>query len=326
MTSDSLRVEKTEAHSLPYPQFSAGQNVSLSYIQVSMPDFQKISHTDSAYPAQLKEIHDAPKEFFIWGNPEILHKPSIAIVGTRRNSAYGKEVAHKLAADLASMGIIIVSGMALGIDTAAHEGALSIGGITIGVIGSGLDKKSFYPSENYALAQQIIEHGGAILSEYKEGTPALAHHFPLRNRIVSGLSLGVAVIEAKEKSGALITAQCALDQNREVFAVPGPINHLNSQGPNKLIQKGAKLITGAHDIIEEFPQFSSLIQEESETNANLSEEEKTALDALSHEALSADALSKKLNKPLTDLLSCLSLLELKGYITNNKGTYQSKIK
>lgn len=297
-----------------------------SYIYVSMPDFQKISLDDPRYPLQLKEIHEAPKEFYLWGNTEILNKPSIAIVGTRRCSTYGKDNAHKLAADLARAGIIIVSGMALGIDTAAHEGALSMYGITIGVIGSGLDAKSFYPNENYKLAARIVETGGAMISEYGEGTPALPHHFPLRNRIVSGLSLGVLVIEAKEKSGALITAEYALNHNREVFALPGPVNHLNSQGPNKLIQKGAKLITDANDILEEFPQFSSLIQEVSAQRAALSEQEQMVFNALAQQSLRAEELSVALNLPLTDLLRCLSLLELKGFIANDKGTYQANIK
>lgn len=288
--------------------------------------FEKITLTDSSYPQLLKEIVDAPESFFIWGNKEILNEPAIAIVGTRRCSTYGREIAHKLASELGQIGLVVISGMARGIDEATHEGALAVGGKTVGVVGSGLDKESFYPSENYKLAEQIVEKGGAIISEHPEGTPALPHHFPLRNRIISGLSLGVVVVEAKLKSGALITAEYALNQNREVFAVPGPINHLNSQGPNKLIQKGAKLVSTFEDILEEFPQFSPLIEQKAQNFEKLSNEEKGILEALECESLNADALSKKINQPLTQLLTTLSLLELKGIITNNKGVYQIKVR
>lgn len=290
-----------------------------------MSYFQKISLSNPRYPQALKEIHDAPKDFFLWGNAEILAKPSIAIVGTRRCSSYGKDMAYKLATDLANAGIIIVSGMALGIDTYAHQGALAAQGATIGVIGSGLDEKSFYPNENYKLAQHIVAQGGAIISEYTKGTPALPHHFPLRNRIVSGLSLGVVVIEAKEKSGALITAEYALNHNREIFAVPGPIHHLNSYGPNKLIQKGAKLIMDANDILDEFPQFVSSTKSTLPTHEALSTEETLILNSLKNEACDANELSQKLNIPLTDLLTCLSLLELRGKISNDKGVYRATL-
>ncbi|RJQ14569.1 DNA-protecting protein DprA [Candidatus Parcubacteria bacterium] len=291
-----------------------------------MSDFKKIHLNDPSYPSQLKEIHNAPKHFFLWGNADILTKPSIAIVGTRRASEYGKEAAYKFAADLAQTGLVIVSGMARGIDEQAHKGALFVKGKTIGVIGSGMDEKSFYPSENYKLAKQIVENGGAVLSEHEEGVPAMPHHFPLRNRIVSGLSLGVLVIEAKEKSGALLTAEHALNQNRDVFAIPGPIYNLNSQGPNKLIQQGAKLVSKTEDILEEFPQFKTRFEHKNKDLYELSHEEKIITEILKQENLGAQDLAEKLNQPIANLLAILSALEIKGVIVNNKGLYRLSIK
>ena len=291
-----------------------------------MNNIEKINITDKSYPAILKEIFDAPESFFVWGQKELLNQPAIAIVGTRRCSNYGKEVTFTLAAQLAQTGMVIISGLARGIDEAAHEGVLSVGGKTIGIIGSGLDKQSFYPAENFKLAQKITEVGGTVLSEYQPGTPALPYNFPRRNRIISGLSLGIVVVEAKLKSGALITAEFATNQNREVFAVPGPISHLNSQGPNLLIQKGAKLVTKAEDILEEFPEYhAKLVEKQTESATSLPEEIKI-LNLLQEQSQSAEELAKKINQPISQILINLSVLELKELIVNNKGLYEIKIK
>jgi len=287
-------------------------------------NFEQINIGDSCYPELLKQIVEPPESFFLWGNKEILNQPALAIVGTRRCSAYGQEAAFKLASGLAQAGLIIVSGLARGIDEAAHKGALSVGGKTLGIVGSGLDRQSFYPQENFQLAQKIVENQGTVISEYPEGTPALPHHFPRRNRIISGLSLGVVVAEAKLKSGALITAEFALQQNREVFAIPGPIYHLNSQGPNLLIKNGAKLVSAVEDILEEFPEFKAQISSTPAQIQAMSELEKLILEALAEEPQTAEELAKKLNQPIPAVLTTLSLLELKGGITNNKSLYQIK--
>jgi len=211
---------------------------------------QKITLQDKDYPAILKELHSPPKIIYIKGKIIPKDKLAIGIVGTRKCTDYGKEIAYKLSSELSKLGITIVSGLAQGIDTYAHKGALDNKARTIAILGTGIDKKSFYPLENYDLSEQIAENG-AIISEYEQGSRGTKYSFPQRNRIISGLSLGVIVIEAPEKSGALITADFALEQNKEVFVVPGPINSENSKGTNKLIKQGAKLITNIHDILEE---------------------------------------------------------------------------
>jgi len=211
---------------------------------------QKITLQDKDYPAILKELYSPPKIIYIKGKIIPKDKLAIGIVGTRKCTDYGKEIAYKLSSELSKLGITIVSGLAQGIDTYAHKGALDNKARTIAVLGTGIDKNSFYPLENYNLSEQIAENG-AIISEYKEGSRGTKYSFPQRNRIISGLSLGVIVIEAPEKSGALITADFAMEQNREVFVVPGPINSENSKGTNKLIKQGAKLITNISDILEE---------------------------------------------------------------------------
>lgn len=213
-------------------------------------NIKKITLQDKTYPAILKEIHDPPKELYIKGNIIPQDKIAIAVVGTRKCTQHGKQVALDIAGELAKLGITIVSGLAEGIDTFAHQAALENNGRTIAVLGTGIDKKSLYPKSNYILSEKIAKNG-AVISEYPPETKGTKFNFPKRNRIVSGLSLGVVVIEAPEKSGALITASLALEQNREVFAVPGSIYEENYQGTNKLIQMGAKLVNNIEDILEE---------------------------------------------------------------------------
>ena len=202
------------------------------------------------YPYLLKQIHDPPKQLYIKGSIIEQDKKAIAIVGTRNCSDYGKKIAFDFSFKLGKLGITIISGLASGIDTQAHKGALEANARTIAVIGTGMDKESFYPKENYELLKQITKNG-AVISEYKEGSRGTKYSFPQRNRMISGLSLGVIIIEAPEKSGALITADFAIEQNREVFVVPGPINSENSKGTNELIKQGAKLVTNINDILEE---------------------------------------------------------------------------
>src|ERR1700735_2215822 len=206
---------------------------------------------DEAYPERLREIYDPPAVLWIRGNVELLARPGIAVVGTRQPSPYGAGMAELLSRDLANRRMVILSGMARGVDTAAHKGAIEAGGKTVAVWGTGIDV--IYPKENKKLAEQIVTTGGAIVSEYPLGTFPAPQNFPIRNRILSGMSVGVLVIEAAEYSGTRITARCAMEQNREVFAVPGNVTNKNAWGPNTLIKQGAKLTATWEDVWEDLP-------------------------------------------------------------------------
>ena len=213
-------------------------------------DCQLVTLASANYPPLLKQIPDPPLVLYVRGDVEALSLHAVAIVGTRRPTAYGSSVAHRLAGDLAQRGLVIVSGLARGIDSAGHRGALEAKGKTVAVQGRGMD--GIYPAENKHLAEKIQE-AGAIISEFPLGTGPLPENFPIRNRIISGLALGVVVVEAAEYSGSLITSRLASEQNREVFAVPGNITSAQSFGPNHLIKQGAKLVDQWMDVIEEFP-------------------------------------------------------------------------
>jgi DNA processing protein len=210
-----------------------------------------LSMDDPFYPPRLKEIYDPPLILRVRGNPEALTKPGIAMVGTRHPTPYGSGMAERLACDLAAQGLVIISGMARGVDTASHRGAISAKGKTVAVFGTGVDV--IYPKENSRLSEQILALGGALISEFPLGTFAAPQNFPIRNRIISGMSVGVLVVEAAEYSGTRITARCALEQNRDVFAVPGNVTNKNSWGPNTLIKQGAKLVATWEDVWEDLP-------------------------------------------------------------------------
>lgn len=211
---------------------------------------KEINFSSDKYPKQLREIYNPPKRIYAIGNIEILNKVGIAIVGSRKATEYGKKVAFRLSKDLSERDIVTISGLAKGIDSYAHIGSLNVqNGKTIAVLGSGI--KVIYPKENIELARQIVRKGGCIISEYPPDDTPNKSNFPERNRIISGLSKGVVIVEASEKSGALITADFALEQGREVFAVPGNIYSTTSVGTNKLIQQGAKLVTTYEDILDE---------------------------------------------------------------------------
>jgi len=213
-------------------------------------NIQIITFYDKYYPQKLKNIYDPPIVIYLKGQKEILNKKSIAIVGCRLCTSYGKIIAKKIAYELSSHNINIISGLARGIDTYSHIGALEAKEKTIGIMGCGLDR--VYPEENKKLFDEIVNSGGAVISEYVIGTKPHAKNFPRRNRIISGLSDGVVVVEAKEKSGTLITVDFALDQGKELYVVPGNINNPNSFGTNNLIKQGAKMITCTEDILEDF--------------------------------------------------------------------------
>lgn len=217
-------------------------------------NIELISIQDNNYPKKLKEIYDKPIVIFVKGNKELLNLFSLAIIGCRENTQYGEIVARNLSYNIAKRGIVTISGLAKGIDSIAHKSTLDANGKTIAVIGSGID--NIYPKENMQLAEQIIKDGGLIVSEYIIGTEPARMNFPARNRIISALSNGVVVIEAKKKSGTMITVDFALEQGKEVFAVPGSVLSKNSEGTNELIKNGAKITTNINDILEEFISYN----------------------------------------------------------------------
>jgi DNA processing protein len=212
---------------------------------------QILTLDDDAYPPLLKQIYDPPVTLYVRGDASILSTPGIGVVGTRHPTPYGLGMAERLSCDLSARGIIIISGMARGVDTAAHRGAIAAKAKTAAVFGTGIDV--YYPRENSRLADQILAFGGALVTEFAVGTFAAPQNFPIRNRIISGMAVGVLVVEAGEYSGTRITARCALEQNRELFAVPGNVTNRNSWGPNTLIKQGAKLTATWEDVWEDLP-------------------------------------------------------------------------
>jgi len=273
---------------------------------------KKISISDSLYPERLKEIKNPPKALYFKGKMLPLES-CFAIVGTRRCSNYGKQVALEIARDLAEAGLTIVSGLATGIDTFAHLAATEASKRTIAVLGTGLDEKSIYPRSNLGLVKKILETGGCLISEYEPSTPGAKFTFPQRNRIISGMSLGVLVVEAKRKSGALITADWAKQQGRKVFAVPGPVHSLNSWGTHFLIKKGAGLVESAQDILIELNIRHSLKKGKLATDIK---EEFLILQALAQGPLEINQIIKKTELSAPLVASTLSVLEIKGKIRN----------
>ena len=264
------------------------------------------------YPSYLREIPNPPPLIYYQG--EILEQDrwAVAVVGTRRLTAYGRQVTKDLVAGLVQNNITVVSGLARGIDAIAHKTAVDLGGRTLAVLGSGLD--CIYPADNRTLAQEIAQGHGAIISEYGLGVQPEAKNFPPRNRIISGLSLGVIIVEAGTRSGALITTNFALEQDREVFAVPGNINSPASQGPNKLIQEGAKLVTRVEDVLEELNLH--MVAERTAVQLVLPEtaEEIALYTQLSGQPVHIDELSRATGLPSALVSSTLTLMELKGMV------------
>ena len=269
------------------------------------------------YPKVLLEIPDPPPYLYVKGEPAGL-EPAIAIVGSRRASTYGLLTTGKLAGELAAHGITVVSGMARGVDTAAHRGALAGGGRSIGVLGCGIDV--VYPPENRRLFEEMAARG-ALYSEFPMGTLPLAENFPRRNRIISGISRGVLVVEAVENSGSLITAQYALDQGREVFAVPGNINYSSSRGTNRLIKQGAKLVEGVEDILEELPlgERKMGISSAAAPAFGLTPQEAAVYTLLAGSPLHIDAIIVKSALTVGEVSAILLRLELKGAIMQHPG-------
>ncbi len=264
------------------------------------------------YPNYLREIPNAPPLLYLQGALLEQDHWAVAVVGTRRLTGYGRQVTRDLVAGLVKHNITVVSGLARGIDAIAHKTAVELGGRTLAALGSGLD--CIYPAENRTLAQEITQGHGAIISEYGLGIQPEAKNFPPRNRIISGLSLGVIIVESGERSGALITTNFALEQNREVFAVPGNINSPVSQGPNKLIQQGAKLVTKVEDVLEELNLHMVVERTAVQLALPGTAEEIALYTHLSAQPVHIDDLSRTTGLPSALVSSTLTLMELKGMV------------
>jgi len=284
-----------------------------------------ITLRDDDYPGRLKNIYDPPALLYARGELRKEDELAVAIVGSRKTAPYGRWITEKIGEDLARHGVTVVSGMARGIDSLAHRGAIQGGGRTIAVLGCGVDV--IYPSENRNLFHQIIEHG-AILSEFPMGSPPEGGHFPKRNRIISGLSIGVVIVEASSESGSLITAGYALEQGREVFAVPGNVGAEGSRGTNRLIKDGAKLVETSDDILEEIlPQWRREEEEPEKADApvpDLVGEEETLYKLLGESPLHIDAIIRESQLDPGKVSSLLLNLELKGLICQWPGKCFSK--
>jgi DNA processing protein len=278
-----------------------------------------VSIGEKNYPEQLAHISDPPHTLFIRGTIPDAHAPSVAIVGTRNHTTYGKQAADEVTSSLAEQGIAIVSGLALGIDGVVHESVVRVHGKTIAVLGCGVDRDTVYPAVHRHLAERIIFQGGAIISEYPPGYKPTQYSFPARNRIIAGLTLATIVIEAAEESGALITAKCALDYNREVMAIPHPITSERGKGANNLIKQGAALITSAQDVMEilNLKNIKEIISNREILPS--SPTEAIILQTLSKEPIHIDVIIKKTSLGSGVVMSTLTLMEMKGKIKNMGG-------
>ncbi|HSX41153.1 MAG TPA: DNA-processing protein DprA [Candidatus Saccharimonadales bacterium] len=270
----------------------------------------KITYANSQYPDALREIAAAPKQLYVLG--DLKAGPLVAVVGSRRPTDYGKQVTHQLATDLARAGVGIVSGLALGIDTIAHQAAVEAGGYTIAVQGNGLDK--VYPHSNRGLGIKILESGGAIISEYDPGMPALKQNFPARNRIISGLSLAVIVTEADASSGSLITANFAVQQNRQVLAVPGNITSQRSAGPNNLLKLGAIPVTSASDVLAALDLESRALK--ARPAIAQSAEEAKLLELMDTGTTQSQQLIEGADMTASQFAYVISLMEITGKVRN----------
>ena len=281
-----------------------------------------LSVFDDEYPHSLKQIFDPPLVLYCLGDPSVLRRPAIAVVGSRRCSLYGKEITAKITRELSSLGVCIVSGLARGIDAQAHRGALENGGTTVAVLGSGVDV--IYPRENRRLYQRICEQG-CVISEFRCGSFPAPHNFPARNRVISGLCYGTVIAEAAEFSGSLITARLTLEQNRELWAVPGNITSKGSYGPNYLIKQGARILLDVQDVLEELPPYVLDLLNEAEVPApglveSLTWDEEKIVNLLASDAsLHIDRLLNRSEFSLPLLNEVLLQLEMKGLVRQLPG-------
>ncbi len=318
-----------EASALSILTFNKWDEVDHLIKETEKVKSQIITIADPEYPSLLKQIYDPPALFWIKGNPDALSKQGVGVIGTRNATPYGKNMAEKLSKEIGENGLCIFSGLAHGIDAISHKAALDVGAFTVGVLGSGID--NFYPKENAGLANRIVKEGGAVITEFPLGTMPDAGNFPVRNRIVSGMSLGVLVVESGIKGGSMITADLALDQNREVFAVPHALDNLYGTGCNYLIKTGAaKLVQTVDDILEELP-----IEQEKKNsstridlpkpklwrNEELDDLSKKVCELLELGEAQIDSMSDELEVNTSQLLVVLLQLEMKELVTQKVGKY-----
>jgi len=328
----------TSANNLTAKQLTAFHQPDWLFIdniinETKAGDSEIVTYDDCLYPQQLKQIYDPPLILFVKGNARLLNNLQIAIVGSRAASFNGRETAFEIAQQLATQGVVITSGLALGIDAAAHKGCLKTSTGTIAVVATGLDK--VYPARHKLLAKEIVANQGAIISEFLPGTSPKAGHFPKRNRIISGLSKGVLVVEAALKSGSLITARCALEQNREVFAVPSGINNPQAKGCHWLIKQGAKLVEQAADIIEELSDdeccelhlnyeqqtLADRVTKKAVKNLNKDLCVDALLASVGFEITPIDKVVSRSELPIEEVLTRLTMLELSGLVVAVPGGY-----
>jgi DNA processing protein len=299
--------------------------VEETLLWLEQPQHHLLTCDNSNYPERLKNIASYPPLLFIAGDPNILLTPQIAIVGSRRCSPYGRNWGGYFAQTLALSGITISSGLALGIDGIAHRAALEVGGKTLAVLGSGLNH--LYPRQHISLAKEIIASGGAVISEFPLSTSPVAHNFPRRNRIISGLSLGVLVVEATLKSGSLVTAKLALEQNRDVYALPGAIGNPGSEGTHWLIQQGALLTAHPHSILEQLQSDLKWLSDTSNSTIYSHQQGNTPLpfaDVLANvgdEVTPVDVVAERAGQPVPTIVAKLLELELAGWIAAVPGGY-----
>lgn len=298
-----------------------GQNIQQQWQDLQTQKIQVLTWNDKEYPQRLKEIHDPPHTLFIRGQlPD--NDFTLAVVGTRQVTEYGRQLVEQIVRPLAKSGMAISSGLAIGVDALAHQATLKEQGLTIAVLGGGCDQNTIYPNSNRALAQRIVENKGAVISEYPPHTLSLPYHFPRRNRIIAGLARGTLVIEATESSGSLITARHALEQNREVFTIPGDITRHTSKGVNNLLKMGAHPVLEANDVLQVL-NLQNPVKTKEILPDNLIEER--VLKHLHNESMHIDELAKKTESDAGKLASTLTLMEMKGKVRHIGGMYYASL-
>lgn len=313
----SLGLPAVSAEARGDPSVVAGANAAMRWLE--HPQRYLLMSDQPGYPALLAEIEGAPPLLFVEGNPTILERPQLAIVGSRRASRPGLDTAAAFSRSLASVGFVITSGLALGVDGAAHQAALDVGGATVGVLGTGLEK--FYPQRNRRLADEMIERGSAVVSEFPLDSPPSPSNFPRRNRIISGLSLGVLVVEASLRSGSLITARLAAEQGREVYAIPGSIHHPGAKGCHQLIRDGAQLVESIEHIFEALRGWQLLPP----ATAPRQPTPHPLVALLLAAPQTGEELAGASGWPLCQVLATLTELEVGGQVVNETGRWFARV-
>jgi len=316
---DFLKAGLRENIALEFLDFRRNLCPDRIFERLEKENIRTVTVVDEEYPPLLKEIFDPPLLLFYKGIVSVPEEINFAVVGTRRFTSYGQRISEKLTAELSLNGFTIVSGLALGVDTLAHNAVVGLNKRTLAVLGTGIDSRSLYPPANRYLAEKIVANGGALISEFPLGAEPLAFHFPQRNRVIAGLSIGTLVIEAGEKSGALITARFALEQNREVFAVPGSIFSPVSIGPNNLIKQGAKSVTQIEDILEtlDFKAINTYI--DNKKMIPKTEEERIIAEMLDHEPRHINEIIRQSRLTTSQISSTLTIMEIKGMVRDIGG-------